>query len=297
MILYSLTILLRTVHCLYYNPGSVKAAEIAHEGRSRGVACEELSRPGLDSLCRQADRYKEHHVHQGIVADVSRLRYVALLFIITVPIITCCRYYPLDYSVPQHSPPPLPPSSLVPAPSVPVWVLLCSVRDPGNLGAIIRSCYFLGVSRLLVTGARCQLSSVVSKSSSGTLELVPVYSVRNALDLVTEKREEGWRVMAADIPDYFTNIDEDDNQTETSTTNHPDLICHSVDDLSVTSMTPSLLVLGSEGAGIPQDLLSNIKERVFVRSGSHVHASVDSLNVSVATGIILHKLCQNSRNK
>ena len=68
--------LFRTVHCLYYNPGSVKAAEIAREGRSRGVTCEELNRPGLDSLCRQADRYKEHHVHQGIVADVSKLRFV-----------------------------------------------------------------------------------------------------------------------------------------------------------------------------------------------------------------------------
>ena len=67
---------LRTVHCLYYNPGSVKAAEIAREGRSRGVTCEELNRAGLDSLCRQADRYKEHHVHQGIVADVSKLRCV-----------------------------------------------------------------------------------------------------------------------------------------------------------------------------------------------------------------------------
>ena len=74
-------VLFRTVHCLYYNPGSVKAAAIADEGRGRGVACEELSRPGLDSLCRQVDRYKEHHVHQGIVADVSRLRHVLLLFV------------------------------------------------------------------------------------------------------------------------------------------------------------------------------------------------------------------------
>ena len=74
----------RTVHCLYYNPGSVKAAKIAREGRSRGIACEELNRAGLDSLCRQADRYKEHHVHQGIVADVSKL-----------------YYQPIDYSMPQ----------------------------------------------------------------------------------------------------------------------------------------------------------------------------------------------------
>ena len=222
-------------------------------------------------------------------------------YILPYIMICCVRYYPVDYEVPQHDPPPLPPASLVPASPAPVWVLLCSVRDPGNLGAIVRTCYFLGVTRLLVTGARCQLSSVVSKSSSGTLELVPVYSVRNAAALVTEKREEGWRVMAADIPDYFTKMDEDDDQAEASkiesNSSHHDLICHSVDDLSVTSKTPTLLVLGSEGAGIPPDLLSNIQERVFVRSGSHVHASVDSLNVSVATGIILHKLCQDSRNK
>ena len=150
------------------------------------------------------------------------------------------RYYPLDYQVPQHSPPPLPPASLVPDPPAPVWVLLCSVRDPGNLGAIIRSSYFLGVSRLLVTGARCLLSSVVSKTSSGTLELVPVYSVKNAADLVRDKREEGWRVLAADIPDYFTNIDEDDDQNRTEHS-QDDLICHSVDNLEVTTETPTLL--------------------------------------------------------
>merc|ERR1719208_651039 len=85
----------------------------------------------------------------------------------------------------------------------PVWVVLCSVRDPGNLGSIIRTCYYLGVSRLIVSGARCSLSSVVSKSSSGTLELVPVYAVRNTVDMVSEKLEQGRRVMAADIPDYF----------------------------------------------------------------------------------------------
>ena len=79
--------LFRTVHCLYYNPGSLKAAEIAREGRSRGVACQELNRAGLDSFCRQADRYKEHHVHQGIVADVSKLRYVVNISIHIFPCI------------------------------------------------------------------------------------------------------------------------------------------------------------------------------------------------------------------
>ena len=68
-------------------------------------------------------------MHQGIVADVSPLRYEPL------------------------APDPAP----APAPGA-VWVVLCSVRDPGNLGAIVRTCHYLGVARLVVAGARCQVS-------------------------------------------------------------------------------------------------------------------------------------------
>ena len=74
----------RTVHCLYYNPGSMRAAALAEEGRERGVRVVEVDRRGLGTICQQVDRYKEHHVHQGVVADVSRL-----------------YYQPLDYSMPQ----------------------------------------------------------------------------------------------------------------------------------------------------------------------------------------------------
>ena len=74
----------RTVHCLYYNPGSQRAVALAEEGRERGLKVVEVDRRGLGTICQQVDRYKEHHVHQGVVADVSRL-----------------YYQPLDYSMPQ----------------------------------------------------------------------------------------------------------------------------------------------------------------------------------------------------
>ena len=74
----------RTVHCLYYNPGSERAAVLAEEGRQRGVKVVSLDRRGLDTICQHADRYKEHHVHQGVVADVSKL-----------------YYQPIDYVMPQ----------------------------------------------------------------------------------------------------------------------------------------------------------------------------------------------------
>ena len=271
----------RTVHCIYYNPGSEKAVTIARRGQENGLKCVEVSRSGLDTLCREVDRYKGRHVHQGIVADVSRL-----------------HYYPLDYRVPQLS--------LTPSPhdkgdhissASPVWVLLCSVRDPGNLGSIVRTCYYLGVTRLVVTGARCQLSSVVSKASSGTLECVNVWAARDAVTMINDKLEQGWRVLAADIPDYYTNMEENDLE-EADTVISDDNVINAV---SVDSVTPSeratLLVLGSEGSGIPSDILSIVQERIYVPSSPLVHPSVDSLNVSVAAGIIIHKLCQHLRNK
>ena len=222
------TKIFRTIHCLYYNPGSAKAADLAQASEEDGIKCVEISRPGLDSLCRQVDRYKEHHVHQGIVADVTKL-----------------HYYPLDYTMPQIV---VPQEPHLEKPRqnnrdfTPVWVLLCSVRDPGNLGSIIRSCYYLGVSRLIVTGARCQLSSIVSKCSSGTLEMVPIFAVKHPEKLVKDRIDDGWRVMAADIPDYYANVDEDDEEiTKTKINTMNDISCLSVDDLDNSIKRPTLL--------------------------------------------------------
>ena len=57
--------------------------------------------------------------------------------------------------------------------------------------------------------------------------------------------------------------------------------------------------MGSEGAGIPSEILSCVPETIFVppfiRPGP-VDTTVDSLNVSVAAGIIINKLCQKLRN-
>ena len=120
----------RSVHCLYFNPASERAVKLARAGERDGIRSMEMSRSGLDAMCQHVDRYKGRYVHQGILADVSRL-----------------HYYPLDYKTPQiQHYPPIPPEPDT-STSAPVWVVLCSVRDPGNLGSIIRTCYYLGVSR------------------------------------------------------------------------------------------------------------------------------------------------------
>ena len=132
----------------------------------------------------------------------------------------------------QAPAPELPSSS-----QAPVWVLLCSVKDPGNLGSIIRTCYYLGVSRLIMTGSRCQLSSVVSKSSAGTLEIFPVFSVRDSRTWVRSLQQDGWRVLAADIPDCRAQEEEEQEQEEENYRVTPGL---SLDQLQ-SSVKPTLL--------------------------------------------------------
>ena len=59
----------------------------------------------------------------------------------------------------------------------------------------------------------------------------------------------------------------------------------------VARATPTLLVVGSEGAGIPGPLLAAATHRVHIAAAHTANPALDSLNVSVATAIILHRLC------
>ena len=118
--------------------------------------------------------------------------------------------------------------------------MLCSVKDPGNLGSIIRTCYYLGVSRLVMTGSRCQLSSVVSKSSAGTLEIFPVFSVRDSRTWVRGLQQDGWRVLAADIPDCRTQEEEEEGGEEEREENYRVTPSVSLDQLQNT-VKPTLL--------------------------------------------------------
>ncbi len=77
--------------------------------------------------------------------------------------------------------------------------------------------------------------AVVSKASSGVLEVFPPVSVASASDFLEKSREAGWRVFGADC-----SVDNSQGEGEAS---------NSRDDGS-----PSVLVLGSEGSGLPQDL-------------------------------------------
>lgn len=159
----------------------------------------------------------------------------------------------------------------------PFGVFVDEVTDPYNLGAIIRSAYFLGADFVLVTGKNCApLSPVVAKAASGALELVKIYSVNNVHHLIESSQRNGWAFV-------------------TSSAGASDSKQIPVDELSgLLSENPCVLVLGSEGKGVRKSVVdrSNFLVSVKSRNGesdARDTALVDSLNVSVAGSLLIHR--------
>jgi 21S rRNA (GM2251-2'-O)-methyltransferase len=157
-----------------------------------------------------------------------------------------------------------------------VWLALDSVVDPMNLGALLRSAYLFGVDRILIARRNsAPLTATVSKASAGALELVyPRIQAVDRMDraLSVAAQEANVRVLATSL-----RADRDPRFVEF---NGLAGACH---EDAVT-----ILALGSEGFGLRTPVFRACNA---VTSIPHVESAVvDSLNVSVAGGILLHEL-------
>lgn len=144
---------------------------------------------------------------------------------------------------------------------VPLFVLLDGVTDVRNVGAIARSALCCGAQGLILpTSQSASLTEEAIKTSAGALHkimLCRIPSVPQAVDIL---RLNGIQVlgtqMKGSIPIYET-------------------------DLSI----PSCIVMGAEDTGISKDVIKRADHLVRIPMA----ASFDSLNVSVATGMILYE--------
>lgn len=144
----------------------------------------------------------------------------------------------------------------------PLFLILDGVNDPHNMGAIIRTCDAVGVDGLIVDkiGA-CPLNSTVAKTSTGAIETVKVIQVSNLTQTIKKLKKIGYWVVGAEA-----------NQSQ--------------DYRTVDYNTPLVIVMGSEGKGISRLVLENCDFKVRIP----LLGSVNSLNVSVATAIILYEV-------
>ena len=139
-------------------------------------------------------------------------------------------------------------------------VVLAGLSDVGNIGAIIRSAYSLGADGVVVGGIKKLHSEAVIRTSSGAMFDIPVAIVPNLLDGLHELSQIGFTIYGADMSGI------------------------SIDD--IVFKKKRVLVMGSEGSGIPGRLKKMLDERVTI----HMARSFDSLNVSVAAGIIMYRM-------
>ncbi|XP_062342046.1 rRNA methyltransferase 1, mitochondrial isoform X2 [Osmerus eperlanus] len=175
----------------------------------------------------------------------------------------------------QRDEPPKPPSA---GSAPPLWLVLDAVQDPMNLGAIIRSAYFLGVDRIASSlHNSCPLTPVVSKASSGVMEVMKVYGYESLADMLKVKVSQGWQVVGT-------------VGAEGRGFPAPVLCC------SEFHMTrPTLLLMGGEGGGLSPELCLQCEVLLTVPPLRALAPGVESLNVSVATGILLYSLLSSRR--
>jgi len=196
-----------------------------------------------------------------------------------------------------------------------LWLVLDEVVDPQNLGALLRSAYFLGggnsnkssrIGVLVCSTNSAPPSAIVSASSAGALEVLDVHSTSNLPRTLNQAKQDGFRIIgtSSSIPSPSKNSSTEDSLP-------PPL--YDLQDLPVRSPDgddrPILLVLGSEGHGLRTLVAKACTEFVRIPSGilgdlgeeqradiddddddNHNGAGVDSLNVSVTGGIMLWHL-------
>ena len=138
-------------------------------------------------------------------------------------------------------------------------VVLDGIEDPHNLGAILRTCDAAGAHGVVrQTRHAAPLTGATSKASAGAVAHVKIADVVNVARAVEELKDAGiWSVgLAADAPASYDKMD---------------------------FSLPTALVLGAEGAGLRR----LVRERCDMLARIPMKGQVDSLNVSVAAGVVL----------
>lgn len=140
---------------------------------------------------------------------------------------------------------------------------LCSVRDPGNLGAIIRSAVAFGFDRLLLSDDCAELTNPKTvRAAMGALFKLPTVTVSDFSSVFSAARDAGRRVFCAELTDDAVSIT--DTELRAS----------------------DVVVIGNEGHGIPSDYSRLASGSVYIP----IAPNTESLNAAVAASILLWEL-------
>ena len=143
----------------------------------------------------------------------------------------------------------------------PFLILLDGIEDPHNLGAIIRTANLAGAHGVIIPKRRASgLTATVAKTSAGALNYTPVAKVTNLVSTMKELKKQGLWFVCADMDGtlmYQTNL-----------------------------TGPVGLVIGNEGEGVSR----LVKENCDFTASVPMKGEIDSLNASVAAGVLAYEI-------
>lgn len=140
-------------------------------------------------------------------------------------------------------------------------VMLDSIEDPHNFGAIIRTCECAGVNYIIIPKNRSvSVNSTVYKTSAGALSKVKIVEVTNLNNTITKLKSLGYWVYGADM--------------------------NGKDYKSVDFSGKTCLIIGNEGHGLKKLVSDSCDEIVSIP----MRGSINSLNASVASGILVFEI-------
>ncbi len=150
----------------------------------------------------------------------------------------------------------------------PFLFLLDGIEDPHNLGAIIRTAYQAGAHGVIIPKNRAVgLTATVARTSAGALNYLPVAKVTNMAKTIETLKKEGIWFACADMDGDVMY------------------------DVNLTG--PMGLVIGSEGEGVSR----LVREKCDYLVSIPMEGKLDSLNASVAAGVLAYEIVRQRRTK
>lgn len=139
-------------------------------------------------------------------------------------------------------------------------LILAGLTDVGNIGALVRSAYALGVDAIIATGIKQLPMDTILRTSTGALYDMPFAIENNIYDVLNDLKMSGFTIYGADM---------------------------SGQDIRETRIDKKkALVLGSEGEGLTSRVVSKLDCAVSIE----MKHEFDSLNVSVAGAILMDRM-------
>jgi 23S rRNA (guanosine2251-2'-O)-methyltransferase len=147
-------------------------------------------------------------------------------------------------------------------------VALDEIQDPHNLGAIIRCCAATGVSSVLLTEKNtAKVNHTVIKTSSGATNHVSISLVKNIYEAIHELKSLSFNIVGTSLNADVSHFDYRFN-------------------------SKTVLLLGNEGLGLRKNIIKLCDNIIRIPILSK---RIDSLNVSVAAGVILYEIIRQAK--